>query len=568
VLLLCGTLFFTPDIFVSRYITAPILWLQAWLGIGLLLYAFLKKGNIDIPPPRYIGLILAWFFYHMVRGGWSFESLVNYMTVITVFLVFYWYWKEVPQRHISFAIFVCLGLIVSIWGLGQYLGWISETYSLFTMTGPFNNPAGISASLALLFPFSLYSCYKSKGKTRWANIIVSLLMSVTVILCGARAGILGIAVATFLFTVHLLRKERGIKLSFFHHVIIALACILLLGGLYFMKKDSADGRLLIWQCSGQLVKQAPLSGHGKNGFTAYYMTEQANYFSRHPQSKFAMLADNTSHPFNEFMKEVVEYGAIGFLLLAMLVVIPLYQSRKKHSLEIIIVRLSLLSIGICSFFSYPLYYPFIRLMIVLLLAYLVAEQERSIVTSLHNTYFSKSTIGIVSIFILVIAVYQVRIEYKWNKIADNSLSGFTEEMLPEYQELYSGSYLKENALFLYNYASELNQAGEYANSNIILLECCNYMNDLEVQMLMASNFEKMNDVVSAEQSLILISRMVPVRFFPLYRLAKLHEKKGDKTKAREVAERIICKEIKIPSMKITVMKNEMEELITKHQTNE
>lgn len=207
-------------------------------------------------------------------------------------------------------------------------------------------------------------------------------------------------------------------------------------------------------------------------------------------------------------------------------------------------------------------------MIVLLLAYLVAEQERSIVTSLHNTYFSKSTIGIVSIFILVIAVYQVRIEYKWNKIADNSLSGFTEEMLPEYQELYSGSYLKENALFLYNYASELNQAGEYANSNIILLECCNYMNDLEVQMLMASNFEKMNDVVSAEQSLILISRMVPVRFFPLYRLAKLHEKKGDKTKAREVAERIICKEIKIPSMKITVMKNEMEELITKHQTNE
>ncbi|MPN17385.1 hypothetical protein SDC9_164738 [bioreactor metagenome] len=35
-----------------------------------------------------------------------------------------------------------------------------------------------------------------------------------------------------------------------------------------------------------------------------------------------------------------------------------------------------------------------------------------------------------------------------------------------------------------------------------------------------------------------------------------------------MAKRIIQKEIKIPSMKITVMKSEMEEIITKYQTNE
>ena len=174
VLLLCGTLFFTPDIFVSRYIAAPLLWMQVWLGIGMLLYAFLKKGNIEIPPPGYIALILAWFFYHMVRGNWNFESLVNYVTVITAFLLFYWYWKEVPQTHVLFTIFVCLGLILSVWGLGQYIGWIPKTYREFTMTGPFNNPAGISASLALLYPFSLYFWQKSKRAIGKLSIVASL----------------------------------------------------------------------------------------------------------------------------------------------------------------------------------------------------------------------------------------------------------------------------------------------------------------------------------------------------------------------------------------------------------
>jgi hypothetical protein len=316
------------------------------------------------------------------------------------------------------------------------------------------------------------------------------------------------------------------------------------------------------------VKEAPLFGHGSNGFTANYMTQQADYFTRNPESKFAMLADNTLHPFNEFIKEVVEYGAAGLLLSVVLVVLPLYRSRKDKSPELSVVRLSLLSIGICSFFSYPFYYPFIRLVIILLFAYLVVEQGEVAARGYRVNYFSKSAIGVISTFILVITVYQVRIEYAWNRIARTSLSGFTEEMLPSYRELYAGSYLKKNALFLYNYASELNRTEEYEKSNMVLLECCDYMNDAEVQMLLASNFEKLDELDSAVQSLTLASRMIPVRFFPLYRLAKLYEKNKECGKAFNIAEKIIHKEVKIPSMKITVMKNEMKELITKTKPNE
>ncbi len=75
------------------------------------------------------------------------------------------------------------------------------------------------------------------------------------------------------------------------HILLPCYLFLLFTGLIFIRKDSADGRLLIWRCSAQLIFRKPVSGYGGNGFTANYMNEQSAYFTRHPGSKYAMLAD-------------------------------------------------------------------------------------------------------------------------------------------------------------------------------------------------------------------------------------------------------------------------------------
>ncbi len=66
------------------------------------------------------------------------------------------------------------------------------------------------------------------------------------------------------------------------------------------EKDSADGRLLIWQCSINMAKEAPWIGHGIDSFEAHYMDYQADYFKKHGQSRYAMLADNvkSNHSMN------------------------------------------------------------------------------------------------------------------------------------------------------------------------------------------------------------------------------------------------------------------------------
>src|SRR5690554_5316141 len=166
-LLVSGALLFTPDIFVSRYTTSPAIWLQCGLGIWLLTYLLFKKGDMKLPSPGYTALVLAWACYRLTRGNWSFETLVNLLTGIIAFFLFYSLWKEKPRENAVFGVFLSLGIVLSAWGILQYVGWVPKPYSAFTMTGPFNNPAGITAALALLYPFSFYFCCKWKGKARW-----------------------------------------------------------------------------------------------------------------------------------------------------------------------------------------------------------------------------------------------------------------------------------------------------------------------------------------------------------------------------------------------------------------
>lgn len=63
-----------------------------------------------------------------------------------------------------------------------------------------------------------------------------------------------------------------------------------------------------------MIKDNPVTGYGSGGFLANYMNYQAEYFARDTDNKYAMLAGDVKHPFNEYILLVVNYGLIGFLL--------------------------------------------------------------------------------------------------------------------------------------------------------------------------------------------------------------------------------------------------------------
>ena len=141
--------------------------------------------------------------------------------------------------------------------------------------------------------------------------------------------------------------------------IVCLSVSILFSILYYKKKDSADGRLLIWKCTWEMMQTTPIAGNGIDCFHKNYVDYQTNYFKQHPDSRFVMLADNVKHPFNEYLLIGVQFGIIGWILLIGMITFLLFCYRRQPMKEKYISLLALLSIAVFSFFSYPFTYPFV-----------------------------------------------------------------------------------------------------------------------------------------------------------------------------------------------------------------
>lgn len=216
-------------------------------------------------------------------------------------------------------------------------------------------------------------------------------------------------------------------------------------------------------------------------------------------------------------------------------------------------------------FSYPNQYVAVWIIILFSLSTILR----------NNTFLIKSNIIVFSlrIFIalgfciaLVFTLQNIKNELLWKETATCALEGFTEDMLPEFHRLYF-TRLKKDPLFLYNYGAELHYAGNYDSSNKILNKCTNKFNDYDLQLLFAINYLRLKDYPKAEAKFKLASDMIPNRFYPLYQLVKLYQITGQKHRAKNLANDLLEKPIKIPSTTIDAIKQEMKEY-TKQQDNE
>jgi O-antigen ligase len=223
--------------------------------------------------------------------------------------------------------FICFAL--SLQGFLQYVGVLSSNHYNFSITGSFENPAGFSAVLSLLFIAPAYLAFDFNHEHRCAVRLIcaisSLLAFVMILLCGSRSGILAVLATLSIMICHKTEFVQTLKKHKWLNLLFSLIIIALLFVLYHLKADSANGRLLIWRVCMDMITERPLFGFGHGGFLANYMQYQAEYLSAHPDSPFIMLADNMNHPFNEYIKLTVEYGLIGLSLAVLL----LYFIAKK-----------------------------------------------------------------------------------------------------------------------------------------------------------------------------------------------------------------------------------------------
>ena len=233
---------------------------------------------------------------------------------------------EAKKPHfigISAAIVLC-AVSQSVYALLQWSG-ACPSAGPFPACGSFDNPAGLASALAFSLPFGLHLAENRQRPLRSALYVAMALTACAILASGSRSGMLAMGAV---LPAYLLTKRRRTRNALFLTLLTAAAAVAA-AGLYHYKKDSADGRLLIWQCTWELIKESPWTGHGPGGFEAHYMEAQADYFRRHPDSPHARLADDVKAPFNEYLGLWTDFGLAGLLAAAAAIVL-LCRAWRRH----------------------------------------------------------------------------------------------------------------------------------------------------------------------------------------------------------------------------------------------
>lgn len=407
-------------------------------------------------------------------------------------------------------------------------------------TGSFDNPAGLVACICTGIPCCIYLIRTSECNIiRTLVKVIIVVIETALILSESRTGILA---GIFPITLWLLStiKKRWVK------ILLLAGIILLLPVMYFMKKDSADGRLLMFRCGWDMIKDRPIFGHGINGVQANYMDYQARWFSEHPESHFTMLADNVKSVFNEYLTICICFGSVGLIVLVTFVCFILHCYRKKHSEEGLCSLMSLGTIGILGCFSYPFSYPFTWIVFVLNTLILICKAYPINFSKCKRVrYMIATTLFLSSSFLLYHVIKRYYAEVEWGEISHMALKGEGEEVFPRYKALMP--VLGNEPYFLYNFAAELYMERHYETALVIAERCQSFWADYDLELLLGELYYKQNKYDEAERYFNHAHNMCPVRFLPLYRLFQMYKKIGDKDKARQMGLRILNKPIKVKS---------------------
>ena len=551
-----------------------------------------------------------------MTAGWigfypALFAFAGYILVAGLFLKSGWRWQM--NRMIDAAI-----LLAGIWqaglGLLQVFGWAESHHSLYALTGSFFNPGPYGCFLAVVLPLAVdrampeHEC-ENDDTGRWVRYLSRV--TVALIVCvlpatGSRtawvAALASVLVVVWIRLPHLLEKYKrwkSVLLRWWKKLPVILMLVTGLGlfGSYFLNRDSANGRLLIWKvCLEQMKWSLPTYEYWNQpaNFSAHYGRLQEDYFASGkgtPQEEW--VAGTPEYAFNEFIAFGTRYGWGGILLLLIIagyffLICHFTSDRRSFCMGI--------SLLVVSFFSYPFHFPVFWVLLILLLTRTAFEFEtQEFCPSPFNFALSASFFLLVTLFSheeLPPLLEKREALRAWTECRPLYRAGAYEEAAKSYADCYKRheETLKENPDFLFEYGRALFCMKDYDKAatmfslldnatgdpmaQIMLGQC--YASIQHMMAVRGNDFEEYEPYIEYEcehQTQINITKAeacykrainrVPSRIYPYYLLTKLYADPRWKQpeKMRETARIVLAKKPKVNSPAIEEMRQEIRKLL-------
>jgi tetratricopeptide (TPR) repeat protein len=470
----------------------------------------------------------------------------------------------IAKQVLCFAI-VLWGAVEAAWGLLQLYGYLPSRHAIFRLTGSFFNPGPYAGFLAVVAPVAFYLLFNHKGHEgkqggKYIQTLIKIVSALTLAMIllvlpatmSRAAWIAAIAGCAAVLFDKIKMPDLPYRRSIAAFVLVT---VLLAGaGLYFLKKDSADGRLLTWKISLQTIVKHPF-GVGLGNFAGAYGDTQAAYFSSGQGSETEeWVAGNPEYGFNEFLQIGVESGILAFALFIAICILTVKNLLKNREFGVL-GSLSALLVFAC--FSYPFSLWEFLVLLAFLLA--VANTNPDKADSDGKCRLKKlaflCAIGVVGV-LLCRSLYPVfKAEQQWKS-----------ERILYHSELYSEAAaafrqhehrLNDNTEYLFEYGRSLSMTKDYGESNRILQRAVKISCDPMLYNIMGKNFQAMKQYGDAERCFLKAANIVPNRLYPWYLLAKLYRETGQAEKAAAAAKIVLTRKPKVDSAAVREMRDEL-----------
>lgn len=511
-----------------------------------------KKSNdvyfnlIDILLIIFVILVLLNFFL-IKKEALSLFYIAKGATLCIIYILE----KRYLKKEILLCGVVIGGLIETILTFFQKLQWIDSNHHLFEVTGTFDNPGPLGGLLAISLTvlFGFFALYHKKYGITCLGGGIIVCFAIALFLSNSRAGWLATICGICFFVGEMFRLN---KFSFFSKFCIAIifAGICLCGYLY--KKDSADGRLFIWRVTFDMIKDAPFSGHGVGSFKEQYMYYQAQYFTKHPSSKYKILADNIIYPYNEFLQIWVELGLIGFVVCLLIIGVVLFFS-SHYGLNKIYIG-GFIALTVYSMFSYPSSVFSLLVFVPLLLAGIDSKIVFKIKVSPSITIF-KWIILLIGMFLIGRGYYYYSNINKDIKIlcsnSPSKVKGAKRNVEKYYKELKCiPQYFDIYAQYCYLHSPS-------AEGIMILEEATKIIPTSELFCDLGDLYMKEQNINRAIRSYTMANKMLPCRILPQFKLFSIYRQTGDTINMRLKGEELLATTIKVENTQTLRIKEDV-----------
>ena len=534
-------------------------------GLVLVLVAIVAltyNRQLDPEPEKMLfggQLVVLWFLLRFLLTGW-------------------------PQLQLFFlAVVVATGGIEAVSGMRQLHGFEGSNHSLFKLTGDFYNPGPYSGYLAIVLPVCLWMILEW-GKEKRAHSRASLrylgwigLLAIIVVLPAGMSRTAWIAAAVscgWVYWVQRIGWEKTKKymdgnrtLTIVSSILILISIAGALAGIYLLKKDSANGRLLLWKVTGQAIREQPWTGTGTGGFPAGYAEAQAEYFTSGKASETEMMvAGCPEYGFNEFLQIGLEQGLVGLMVFVLLLSYSLFRGVKNRQVG---AAGGILALMVFSLASYPLQLPEFWVVLVVLMGVANSNTPVDADTPPTPSREGRKILSVAMIGVLAICcgwIFRQQKGYyegykKWNTLKMLYNSKAYEAAGEGYEELVPLMGHKPELLF--EAAQCLSKSERFKEANRLLERAMKLSGDPMIHYMAAKNEQSMGNYQKAENLLLHAIDMLPERIYPYYLLTKLYSEPGffQKDKFLKAANAVLEKEPKVKSTAIREMREEVKILI-------